>query len=167
MQEEFLEDSHSPEKTNKRCYNDAIKLLSRRDYSQYKMSQKLKEKGHCLETIEVTIEKLIDQNYLREDEYKRIRIKTLLVKGHSDYYIKQKCEQEHLQITDEDIEQIKEKYEFSNEQIIQDLVQKKIRGIQIPNNFEEKLKIKNRIFRFLISKGHRYDEFKSIVEQFI
>ena len=127
---------------SKQCYNAGIRLLSRRDYSAYKMSQKLKEKGYSEDTIAETIEKLIEQNYLREEEYKRIRIKTLIVKGHSNNYIQQKCSQEKLDVTNDEIEEIKNQYQYTTSSMINDLIQKKIRYTDIPSDYEQKQKLK-------------------------
>ena len=153
------------EKTEfKRCYNDAIKLISRRDYSSYKITQKLLSKNYDQSTIDETIDKLVDQNYLREEEYKRIRIKILLTKGHSNSYIKQKCDQEKLKVADEDIQVIKDLYEFNDQKMIEELILKKTRYVDIPLGHEQKQKLKNKVCRFLISKGYRYDQFKDRVE---
>ena len=151
----------------KKCYNYSLNLISRRDYSKHKLSQKLRLRGHTQEEIDQTIDLLISQNYLREAEYKRIRIRQLLAKGYASNFIIQKGAQEKLDISLEDIELIKSDYEISDDEQIEKLIQKKVRYISTPQNFDDKQKIKNRILRLLLSKGYKYDQFKGIVDKYI
>lgn len=151
----------------KECYNYSINLISRRDYSKYKLTHKLKLRGYTPEQIEQAINLLISQNYLREEEYKRIRIRQLLAKGYAPNFIFKKAEQEQLTVSLDDIEDIKTSYEISDEDQIEHLVQKKMRNITPPADPKEKQKFKNRVLRLLLSKGYKYDQFKAIVDKYI
>ena len=105
MNEElFNEDLNQPPReskdNSKKALDYAIRILSIKDYSIYKMKMKLKERKFSPEEIDVTINKLLEYNYLREEEYARMRIKQLLVKGFSNSYILQKLSQEGLVFLD-------------------------------------------------------------------
>jgi regulatory protein len=142
----------------KEAYNYAIFLLSRRDYSIYKMRMKLRSRKYDEDVIDEVVKKLIDQNYLRENEYKKIRIKTLLLKGFSNSYIIRKLNQEMLETDNDQINSIREDQNIDAQESIEYLVQKKLRGKSIPKTFEEKIKLQKKILTFLCSKGYTYDQ---------
>jgi regulatory protein len=150
-----------------KAYNYAIFLLSKRDYSIYKMRMKLRSREYETEEIEETINKLIEQNYLREEEYKRMRIKTLLIKGYSNSYILRKLDQEKLETNNEAINALRESEHLDKEECINYLVEKKLRGKDIPTEFEPKMKLKNKIMNFLASKGYNYQEAKEAISNYI
>lgn len=149
-----------------KAYNYAIFLLSKRDYSIYKMSMKLRSRKYEKEEIQETIEKLIEQNYLREEEYRRSRIKILLLKRFSSSYIVSKLNQEHLVATHDEINTISEEQHIDKEESLQYLVESKIRGKNIPDEFNDKMKLKNRIMNFLASKGYNYQEAKDALSKY-
>lgn len=151
---------------NKKAYNYAIFLLSRRDYSIYKMKKKLQEKKYPDDVANSTIELLLEQNYLREEEYKRQRIKQLILKGYADGYIIQKLEQEKLFCEKEDLDAIRsQRHEMSTEQIIISLIEKKLRTNEIPQDKWAQKKLQDKILRFLLSKGFHYSDVKAPVER--
>lgn len=137
-----------------KAYQYAIRLLAMRDYSEYKLRTKLNDKEFETNEIDSAIEKLIEQQYLQEHEYIRVKIKSYLEKGYGHSYIINKLKQEELNITVEQIEQIEQKYELYQESTIDYLIQKKLRYKEIPEDFNSKMKLKRKIYSFLCSKGH-------------
>lgn len=150
---------------SKEAYNYAIFILSKRDYSIHKMRAKLKTRKYEEDEINETIDKLIDKNFLREDEYKRLRIKSLLVKGFSNSYILRKLEQEHLLSSNEEIDIIRNDQQLGQEDGLNALVEKKLRGKVIPQDYEAKMKLKNKVMNFLASKGYDYQEAKNALSE--
>mgnify|MGYP001165364190 CR=1 FL=1 len=151
----------------KKAYNYCIFLLSKRDYSEYKIKNKLRSRKHTPEIITEVIGQLTEQGYLREEEYKRQRIKQFILKGFANKFILQKLSQEHLTGEEEEIEKIRnEQYLYSDEMIDQ-LIQKKLRGKDIPKDFESKQKLKNKVLRFLILKGHSFDSVLPKLNEYI
>jgi regulatory protein len=140
----------------KTAYQHAIYLLSRQDYSIHKMREKLRLKEFEDEEINTTIDKLLEQNYLREEEYARMRTKMLLTKGYSNTYVIQKLNSEKLSTTTDDINTLREEQGFLIDDEVKKLIEKKLRNKEIPEAYEEKLKLKNKVLRFLISKGHSF-----------
>lgn len=153
--------------TLKKAYTYSIRLLSQRDYSVYKMKQKLKERQFEMEEIEIVIDKLIEQNYLREEEYKRMRIKQLVVKGFANQYILKKLEQEHLSGTNEEIESLRAEQDLSSSDQIIRLIEKKLRYKEIPTEFQAKMKLKNKVLHFLVSKGHSLSDSCNALNNYI
>ena len=142
----------------KKALEYSIRLLGLRDYSVFKMKKKLSERKYTYEEIDYVIDKLHSYNYLREDEYKRMRIKQLLVKGFANNYIIRKIAQEELEVSGSDIDQIREEQDLGSETQIDYLVEKKIRYKDIPEDYESKMKLKKKIMTFLISKGYNFEE---------
>lgn len=151
----------------KEAYNYCVFLLSKRDYSKYKIQQKLKSRKYSEDNIKEVIQLLVDQNYLREEAYLRMRIKTLLYKGVSNYYIKQKLSQEKLNASDEYIDALREENHMSKEDSLEYLLNKKLRGKEIPQEYEAKAKLKNNVLRFLISKGHSFQDANQALKDYL
>lgn len=142
----------------KKAYNYCIFLLSKRDYSEYKIANKLRSRKHSPDIIHAVITKLTDQGYLREEEYKKQRIKQFILKGCSNKYIIQKLALEKLTCEDDDIDTIRNDQSLSSDDMIIKLIEKKLRSKEVPQDFESKQKLKNKVLRFLISKGHSFDQ---------
>lgn len=128
---------------------------------------KLRSRDYEKDEIEETIDKLIEQNYLREEEYKKSRIKILLQKRFSDSYILRKLEQEHLSSSLNEINDIRQIQHIDKDESLQYLVETKLRGKTIPDNFDQKMKLKNKIFNFLASKGYNYQEAKDALSKYL
>lgn len=150
---------------SKTAYNYAIFILSKRDYSIHKMREKLTARKYEEEEINQTIDTLIEKNFLREEEYKRLRIKSLLMKNFSNSYIIRKMEQEHLSTSDDEINLVRQEQVISEENSLNGLIEKKLRGKIIPQDFEAKMKLKNKLMNFLGSKGYSYQEAKEAISQ--
>lgn len=148
---------------NKEAYNYSIRLLSKRDYSRFKLRQKLLQRDHDEAEIEEVIQKLVDLKFLREEEYTRIRVKTLMLNGHANKVIQMRLEAEELFVDDEFIDGIRRDYSMESEDVVEALIQKKLRGKVIPEDFEAKMKLQNKLLSFLVSKGHHYQDIKDRV----
>lgn len=113
---------------------------------------------YSTEEISETLNKLIDQNFIREEEYKRQRIKGLLLKGFASLYIIRKLEQENLNTSETEIDEVRAEQQIVKSECIEALIQKKMRGKVIPSNYESKMKLKSKIMNFLASKGYSYEQ---------
>jgi regulatory protein len=151
----------------KKAYNYSIRLLSKRDYSVFKLSKKLRDQNFEQDVVEPTIKKLLELNYLREEQYARAKIKSLLYRGYSAQYIMRKLDQEHLKVNSNLINEMQNDENMSFSNTIDELIQKKLRGKEIPSDSENRQKLKNKVMRFLISKGHSFSDIQnSICEYF-
>lgn len=147
------------------AYQYCLYLLSGQDYSGYKLKQKLKLTGFEAEEIEETLQKLTEKNYLREDEYKRLLTRKLISKGYSDSMIKRRAEQESLEIGGDDLQVERTDLDLSSHDIISQLIQKKLRGRTVPSERLERQKLKDKVLRFVMSKGHSYQDCKELIEK--
>lgn len=159
-------EENQPNSSLKKAFDYAIRILSLRDYSVHKMKQKLKERDCSPEDIEAVVEKLLEYNYLREEEYTRQRMKQLIVKGYANKVILQKLSHEHLNASEEEIESIRNEQDLGSYGQLSYLIEKKLRYKEIPTEFEAKMKLKNKIMRFCLSKGYSYSEINQALSEF-
>lgn len=141
---------------NKEAYNYSIRLLSQRDYSRFKLRQKLKLRDYSEEEIIETINLLEEQRYLREDEYIRMFIRKWIRKGQADQAIVKKAQAEKLRVSETAIQDERKELHIQENQVIQDLIQKKSKTLPSTQDPMLKEKYRNRVIRYLLSKGFSY-----------
>ena len=144
-----------------KAYLYLIKLLSSRDYSEFKLREKLREKQYPANEIDEAIAEIKAKNYLREDNYAEARVKAFMHKGYSPDYIKQKLAQEHVYVEAEFIEDIYCENKSDSLDQIRTLVEKKLRGKKI-SDYDQEVKI----IRFVLSKGHPIGEIKKVLIEY-
>ena len=137
-----------------KAYNYCLFLLGRRDYLQSQLVSKMKQKGYSEETRQEVITRLNELNYIQEDKYIEARVKSLLLKNYSNYYIINKLSQNQDHIDQDKIEEIKSKLDLNEHEAIKNLILKKLRSLNSEDDMNKK---KEKIIRFLASKGHRVD----------
>lgn len=158
----------SEDRDARRIYNYCIHLLARQDYSEYKLRQKLRSKPQNLpHMIDDVLVKLKSRGLLREDSYRRLFIRKWMMKGESEDKIRNRGSMEKLQFESHEFEDVAKELGFSDEDSIEKLVEKKLRSKEIPTNPEEKFKLRDKVLRFLISKGHDYSDAKKVLSKYI
>lgn len=141
----------------KDCYSASLNLLIRRDYSRFKIKQKLEDKGYSLDDIEAAISKLEGQNYLNEKNYLEGRIRHYARNKKGPLYILKKCEEEKLPITEDLIYQTYHDLNLDIDEMIQYHIHKKLdfNRINIQElSSQEFFKLYSRLSRHLLSKGY-------------
>lgn len=153
---------------NTRIYNYSIHLLARQDYSEFKLRQKLRSKKDNLpHEIDEVIEALKLRGLLREESYRRLFIRKWMMKGESEDKIRSRGNMEKLQFESEEFKAVEAELGVTEEDNIDKLIAKKLRSKVIPSDFTEKMNLKNKVLRFLISKGHSYDECKRALNKYL
>lgn len=151
----------------RRIYNYCVHLIARQDYSEYKLRQKLRSKPQNLpHMIEEAIEKIKAKGLLREESYRRLFIRKWMMKGESEDKIRKRGAMEKLEFEDHEFETCERELGFSDEDSIEKLVAKKLRSKEIPKDPAEKYKLRDKILRFLISKGHSFEESKRSLSKY-
>lgn len=152
---------------NQRIYNYSIHLLARQDYSEFKLRQKLRSKKDNLpHEVEEVIEKLKEKNLLREEAYRRLFIRKWMIKGEGEEKIRKRGAMEKLEFTDDEFMAIAQELGFSDENSLEKLIQKKLRMKEIPKDPKERFKLRDKVLRFLISKGHSYEDAKASLRSY-
>jgi regulatory protein len=153
---------------NQRIYNYSIHLLARRDYSEFKLKTKLRSKKDNLpHEIDEVIVKLKENGLLREENYRRLFIRKWMLKGESEEKIRRRGSLEKLEFYVEEFKLIEKELGFDDSDSIEKLIEKKIRFKEIPKDPIEKFKLRDKILRYLISKGHCYEDSKKVLDRFL
>ncbi len=146
---------------NQRIYNYSIHLIARQDYSEFKLRRKLRSKKDNLpHEVDEVIEKLKANGLIKEESYRRLFIRKWMMKGEAEDKIKKRGAMEKLLFTSEEFRAIEIELGFTDDESLEKLIAKKLRSKEIPTNPEEKFKLRDKVLRFLISKGHSYEEAK-------
>jgi SOS response regulatory protein OraA/RecX len=152
---------------NTRIYNYSIHLLARQDYSEFKLRRKLRSKKDNLpHEVEEVLTALKTKGLLREESYRRLFIRKWIIKGESEDKIRKRGAMEKLIFEEEDFANAARELGISDEDNIEKLVSKKLRSKDIPTNPKEKIKLRDKVLRFLISKGHSYDEARKSLDRY-
>lgn len=152
---------------NQRIYNYSIHLLARQDYSEYKLKQKLRSKKDNLpHEVDEVILKLKEKGLLREEAYRRLFIRKWMLKGEGEDKIRKRGAMEKLVFEEGEFEAISKELGFNDDDSIEKLIQKKLRMKDIPTDPKEKFKLRDKVLRFLISKGHGYEDAKQSLSAF-
>lgn len=153
---------------SQRIYNYCIHLLARQDYSEFKLRQKLRSKKQNLpHEIDEAIQKIKEKGLLKEESYRRLFIRKWMMKGEAEDKIRKRGAMEKLQFGPDEFKVIEQELGFTDDDSIEKLIQKKLRSKEIPSDFESKQKLKDKVLRFLISKGHSYDDSKKALNSYL
>lgn len=149
--------------TPEKAYLYAIRLLAKRDYSEHKIRQKLKEKGFPAEHQEFAVQEITQKNYLREDSYIESKTRGWMHKGYSPSFISFRFSQEKIQIDEDAILEIFAKERVTVEDQIQQLMDKKRITSEILESGQEAYKKRQKFLAYLISKGHDYQSSLQVI----
>ena len=150
----------------KTAFNKSLDLLARQDYSKHKLTQKLLASGYEVDEIFQAISKLESKNLLNEKEYLRRKVNQLMAKGKSLSLILIELERENLSVTEDEITAFQLESGLDASHQIQSLIDKKCRYKNISEmNFEEKSKLKQKVLRFVLSKGHSLDDCRQYLDE--
>jgi regulatory protein len=141
-----------------RAYSYALKLLTKKDYSEHRLREKLHQKGFSAEDVQLSLEKLKAQKFLNDDRFKEFFVRKWIRKGYGDYYIIHKGRQESLSISKNDIAQQRKELILPEETVMQKLAQKKQSLKDSPE------KVKRRILSLLDRRGFGSKSFEYQVE---
>lgn len=144
-----------------RCKNSAIRIVERSYKSEKEMEDKLLLKGYDERTIERTLDFLKEYNFLNDENYARSYVKdkikvegkrkikfTLIRKGVDDNLI----EDELSKVLSEDLKEV-----------ALNLALKKYNTLKKREN--DKYKLSQKLYRFLMSKGYDFDLISEVVKE--
>jgi len=148
-------DLKKPKQNKYSAQSYVIYLLARRDYSVKELQQKLKEKEYPLEESEQAIEWAINSKYQSDERYAsgRTRYRS---ETYGNRRIKMELEDKGIQtdIIEQVMEEIETEEERASKLMLDYNRRKNLNG-------EWDLKVKEKAFRYFISKGFSYDSIKS------
>ena len=158
---------HDNKQTNRSSYWDAIKLLSRQDYSKFKLIQLLKKKGFSPDDIEITIEKLVQKGLYNEQNYTHSRIRGLINKGYAPKLIKYKLKLERIDIHFAEIDSIYQELNLNPQQQLQHYMTKYLKKINIIKTTKSWPKLRSKVLFYFYQKGYNPEEIGEVLETLI
>ncbi len=144
--------------SEKTAYSYALNLLSRRDYSKVKLSQKLLNKGFESSLVDKIINHIVSSGIYQEQNYISAKIRSLIRKNFSIRAIGQQLENENIHLSSSEIVTVFEELGISSSDQIKSIIEKKVR-IKKMNLAKLSPKEKNKIIAALVTKGHSFGEF--------
>lgn len=156
------------ENLSKKCLSYCYRLLSMRDYSEFKLREKLREKGYPQEIVSVTIAEMKNFGFIKEDYYRQSKIKMRLKQGKAARFIREELKQEKISVTEEHLEEALLDLNLSQESILNDLLLKKTRNIDLATlDFESKQKLERKVIGNLVRLGHDFNSIKKNLDRMI
>lgn len=153
---------------NTRIYNYSIHLIARQDYSEFKLRRKLLSKpDNSKEEVDEVIAKLVEKNLINEEAYKRLFIRKWMFKGESESKIRRRGATEGLEFSNEEFINVRQELGIEDSESLETLIHKKLRSKIIPTEYLEKQKLKDKVLRFLITKGHSFSDAKEGIEAYL
>lgn len=143
--------------------NTAIRLLTRRDHSKYELQQKLKQRGFQSEVIEAVILECQRLNYINDERTAQVYISQLKRKGFGIRHIRLALKKKRL--SGDHIEKIisENSSEIDERENANRILQKKMETF---NREEDDKKRKDKIYRFLYSRGFSKTVIVELIRRF-
>lgn len=145
------------------CKETALKIIERSYKTKKEMIKRLLEKGYALEEINETLKFLEEYNFINDESYAKAfindRTKTQ-GKQKIKYALKNKG------VSDEIIEEELSKLDMEKEKENANILALKKYNILIKRE-SDKYKLKEKIIRFLISRGYDYEVAKDAVNEML
>lgn len=154
---------------NKDCYQKAVRLLTKKEYSRPKLEEKLIASGYSSEDSKLAVDKLHSLGLIKEDWYIETKIKNMMRKGYSKMHIQQRLSYESLEVELETINTVFTQYNQDESSTIQNLLDKKAQRFQSnwdEIDHEEQLKIKAKLIRAITAKGYSLNDGISAVDSY-
>jgi regulatory protein len=127
----------------------SIKLLAKRDYSKFKLVQKLESRDYNSEEIDLALKILIDKKYLREDVYTEDKAVSLIIRKYGNEYIHQKLLEENLTITNEELTKLRIERDLLEFDVITYLLESRL-ALEKNKTLQQSL---SKISNYLFSRG--------------
>jgi regulatory protein len=142
-------------------FNYSLNLIERRDHTCQEIENKLKRKEYSEITIKRTIEKLKDLGFINDSKFsERYLNDSLKFKKNGMRKIVYEISQKGISKDDIALIEIDKEIEYKNAKA---LAEKKYRLI----SNTDKAKIREKLFRYLVTKGYEYDLIKKVVNEII
>lgn len=152
----------------KKHYEYCCYILSKREYSVFKIRSKLKQRGLLDAEINQIIEELQSKSFLSDERFAKAKIRSLIRRGESNKSIRFKLSHEMISVENDDIDFEREELECDEHRSLVELALKKIRkhstqdkSIELSDFKNLDQKSKDSIIRSLLAKGFSYDKIKS------
>ncbi len=140
------------------CLNKALALLTRYNYSEYKLTKKLQEKEYDPEEIRQTIKKLKEFDYLNDVRTCRLKIKILAHRRVGEKLIFYRLKEEFSFLDADFIRQTLEEEHVDTTEILHTWLGKEKEKLARSKKNYSDYQIKNKLIAKAMQKGHSYED---------
>lgn len=151
---------------NKECYKASLRLLSKQDFSKFKLRQKLQKK-FTYEDVEEVILELEKQRFLNENEFTKGRVRHLIKRRKSPIYILHKAKTEGLEVNMTLINELQNELGLKSDQVIEQIILKKLRMIKKPIWDQGIFKVKEKLYSYLMSQGYNGLDYTDLISKLV
>lgn len=160
----FMFEKEKKPRPKNTAYLYGIRILAKRDYSEVKLRQKMRDKKFEFDEIDVAVEQIKELGYLREDYYIEARIKGFMHKHYPPFNIQQRLRNESLEVPLEDIQAVFDEYKITERSQIEHLIDKKTRRGVPEAGTEEFFKFREKVLGSVHRKGHNLSLAKNVFD---
>lgn len=144
----------------KRDYEYLLWLLSRRDYPEKKLREKLKARGVSVEGADELLNALKDANFFSEERFRRSRARQLTRRGEGPRAIKAKVKSETgKDMSTQEMDDVYTELGTTDLEVLKAYIQKERAKLTRSGRFEEK-EITQKLIERSMRKGFSYDQIK-------
>tara|TARA_R110000868_G_scaffold55424_10_gene172394 strand:- start:5260 stop:5739 length:480 start_codon:yes stop_codon:yes gene_type:complete len=152
------------------CYQRALRLLAKREFSRPKLVAKLAQVGFDRANATEVSELLFQKGYLKEQWYIESKIKHFMRKGHAPKSIQARLAAEDLDIDLSVISEVFKEYGSSKEAQLASLLDKKAacyKSTWHDIDSDQQYKVKMKLTRSLVAKGFSPSEGLRAIESYL
>ena len=142
---------------NRALLDKALEYLTRREYAEHELSEKLMRKGFLQQDIQVVIAYLQSQNLQSDARFIEQMVRTRVNQGYGRLKVISELHMHHL--NDDDILPALDQIDWHA--CLQQLLAKKLKSYNL-NDTKQKFKL----MRYVINRGYSIDEFNNAVESY-
>ena len=159
-----MKDEHLSNRRYQKAMNTAVRLLSRRDHTRLEIEQKLKQRGYNREIIQDVAAECERLNYIDDERTAKVYIRQLIRRGFGFRRIRLELNRKGLK--GDRFEPIinASRLEFDEHEIANRVLQKKMKSFE---REEDSKKRRDKIYRFLYSRGFSEPIISKLVREFI
>ncbi len=149
--------------TLKRDYEYLLWLLSRRDYPEKKLHEKLKSRGLCAEDATTLLSRLKDSGYFSEERFRKARARQLTRRGDGPRSIKAKLKAETgNDLSSSELDEVYSDLGTTDMQVLKTYLEKELSKLTRSGRFEDK-QIKQKLIERAMRKGFNYDQTRRVL----
>jgi regulatory protein len=149
--------------SRKRAFNTSLRILTRRDHSQYELVRKLKQRGFSTEDIDDAISACKRFDYINDERTARVHIRQLKRKGYGKKRIQLELKKKGLKGTRMQSILDKSVSETDEREGAERILKKNIKRFE---REKDRLKRRGKIYRFLHARGFLQGVIAEIVKKY-
>ena len=152
------------QKSNQQAMNAAVRILTHRDHSKYELKQKLQQRGFASQVIDTVVIECERLNYINDSRTARVYISQLKRKRFGIRHIRMALKKKRLYGTAIETFLLENYATIEEHRNAEKLLEKKMKTL---NQEEDLKKRRDKIYRFLYSRGFNKDIIADLIRDLV